>query len=380
MVIVLAVIAAVALVALALQWRRAAFLHADLAARDLFVSALEERLERARDDIFRLTAALDEVPQGVVLVDGDGREFLRNSAAAAYVGARHGEVLVEQAVGEELRLARRGVPRRRNLDIFGPPRRMLAITASPLVGGGAVAVVDDVSERRRLDAVRRDFVANISHELRTPVGALGVLAEAIVDADEADVVRRLAERMTGEAIRVGRIIDDLLSLSRIESDEAPPSESVLVSNVVADAVNRVIALADTRRIEFDTSTVDSAHAVRGDPHQLVSAVANLLENACKYSDEGSGVVVRSRLDGRWLELDVEDHGIGIPTPDLDRVFERFYRVDRARSRETGGTGLGLAIVRHVVHNHRGDVRVQSTEGRGSTFTLRLPIATVAAAS
>jgi two-component system sensor histidine kinase SenX3 len=257
---------------------------------------------------------------------------------------------------------------------------MLVITAAPLTGGGAIAVVDDVSERRRVDAMRRDFVANISHELKTPVGALGVLAEAIADADDVAVVHRLADRMTGEALRVGRIIDDLLSLTRIEADGGAPSEVVHLADVVREARERILPLADLHGITVDVAGVEPSHVVLGDPRQLVSAVTNLLDNACKYSDDGSVVAVRARVDGRWLELEVEDHGVGIPSSDLDRVFERFYRVDQARSRKTGGTGLGLAIVRHVATNHGGDVTVRSVEGAGSTFTLRLPTNVVAEAS
>ncbi|HEX4904280.1 MAG TPA: ATP-binding protein [Acidimicrobiales bacterium] len=371
---VAAIVAAAALAALVLQWRRASSLAADVARRDAVIDGLDQRLADAMRDAQVLTAAFDEVPQGVVLCDAGGREVLRNRAADAFAGARHAEALVEQAILEDLRGAlERGAPSRRTLDLFGPPRRMLSLTAAPLDDGGAVAVVDDISERRRLDAMRRDFVSNISHELKTPVGALGVLAEAIVDAEDVEDVRRLAARMTGEAIRVGRIIDDLLALTRIESDDATPREPVRIADVVTEAVQRVLPLADSQRIAIDTEAVGPRHVVLGDPRQLVSAVTNLLENACKYSDAGSGVTVRSQLAGPWLELEVEDHGVGIPSTDLDRVFERFYRVDRARSRETGGTGLGLAIVRHVATNHRGDVRVRSTEGVGSTFTLQLPI-------
>jgi two-component system sensor histidine kinase SenX3 len=358
--------------ALAMQWRQVAFLRAGLAERTRDNELLAMQLEQRRIELDRLTSVLDEVPQGVVLCDVDGREVLRNRAAETFAGARHAEALVEQAIHEELRAALAGPVRRRTLDLFGPPRRLLAITASR-VGDGAVAVVDDVSERRRLDAMRRDFVANISHELKTPVGALGVLAEAIAEAEEPEVVQRLAERMTSEAIRVGRIIDDLLSLTRIESDEASPREPVRIADVVSEAVQRVLPMADSRHIEIDTTGVGARHVVFGDPRQLVSAVANLVENACKYSDDDSGVSVRSRIEGSLVEIEVADHGIGIPSTDLDRIFERFYRVDRARSRETGGTGLGLAIVRHIATNHRGDVRVQSTEGVGTTFTLQLPI-------
>ncbi len=253
---------------------------------------------------------------------------------------------------------------------------MLLLSAFPLGDGervdGAVVVTDDVSERRRLEAIRRDFVANISHELKTPVGALGLLADTIVAEDDAVVVRRLAERMTVEAFRVGRIIDDLLDLSRIEAEESPTREPVPVHAVVAEAIERVRPLASARGIAVDHHDVPRWHTVKGDRRQLVSALANLLDNACKYSDGGSTVEVRSWEEGDVVEVEVRDHGIGIPARDLERVFERFYRVDRARSRETGGTGLGLAIVRHVATNHNGDVHVASREGEGSVFTLRVP--------
>jgi two-component system sensor histidine kinase SenX3 len=269
-----------------------------------------------------------------------------------------------------------GSPQRRNLDILGPPRRMLLISAVPIDDGarptGALAIIDDVSERRRLEAVRRDFVANISHELKTPVGALGLLAETITAEDDPAVTRRLAARMTGEAERVGRIIDDLLALSRIEAEEHPVREPVGVGTVVKEAIERIASLAEAQRITLTTEGVGRRHTVRGDRRQLVSAVANLLENACKYSEDGSSVGVTSWADGNWVEIAVRDEGVGIPASDLERIFERFYRVDRARSRDTGGTGLGLAIVRHVAGNHRGEVRVESREGEGSIFTLRLP--------
>jgi len=326
----------------------------------------------------RLASALAAVPQGIVVCDIAGREVYRNPAAAAYVGARHTEALVEQVVQEQLDVALEGGHAHRELDLLGPPRRMLVVRAEPLTGPdgepgvGALALIEDVSERRRLEAVRRDFVANLSHELKTPVGALSLLGETLVDEDDPGVVKRLAGRMTTEAFRVSRSIDDLLDLSRIEADETPQREPLSVGLVVADAVERVRPIVELRSIDLDTGGVSRRHTVRGDRRQLVSALANLLENACKYSDDGSRVEVRSRADGTWAEIEVGDHGIGIPRRDLERVFERFYRVDRARSRTTGGTGLGLAIVRHVAHNHEGEVRVRSREGEGSVFTLRLP--------
>jgi two-component system sensor histidine kinase SenX3 len=245
-----------------------------------------------------------------------------------------------------------------------------------VVGGsdrlGVLVAIEDVTDRLRLEAVRRDFVANIGHELKTPVGAIGLLAETLAAEDDPDVTRRLAERMTGEAHRVGRIIDDLLHLSRIEAEEQKVREAVTVQAIVDEAVERVRTVAEARGISIATTGVGRRHTLRGDRLQLVSAIANLLENACKYSDEHSTVQLSSTTDGTWIEIAVRDEGIGIPTVDLERVFERFYRVDRARSRETGGTGLGLSIVRHIASNHGGEVTVASAEGEGSTFTLRLP--------
>jgi two-component system sensor histidine kinase SenX3 len=300
----------------------------------------------------------------------------RNRVAEAFVDARHAEVLVERAIHEALSGALAGSRHRRHLDVLGPPRRMLDIIAVPLddeeAPAGALAIIDDVSERNRLEAIRRDFVANISHELKTPVGALGVLAETLAGEDDPAVARRLAERMTDEAHRVGRIIDDLLQLSRIEAEEQKVREAVTVDSIVDEAVERVRTMAESHAITIAAGGVGRRHTLRGDRLQLVSAIANLLENACKYSDEGSTVQVSSSADGTWVEIAVRDEGIGIPTADLERVFERFYRVDRARSRETGGTGLGLSIVRHIASNHGGEVTVASAEGEGSTFTLRLP--------
>ncbi len=338
--------------------------------------AVTAQLEAARSTADRMAAALAAIPQGVVLCDERGHEVFRNQAAAAYASGRHAEALVEQAIRELTSAATEGRPHSRTLELYGPPRRVLLVSAFPLHEGdhamGALVVVDDVSERRRLEAMRRDFVANISHELKTPVGAMGLLAETIASEDDFAVTRRLAQRMTGEALRVGRVIDDLLDLSRIEAEEAPRREPVGVGTVVQEAVDRVRPLSSARHIVIDTDQVRGGHWVRADQRQLVSAVANLLENACKYSDKGSTVEVRSRADATSVEISVHDHGIGIPGRDLERVFERFYRVDRARSRETGGTGLGLAIVRHVATNHQGEVSVTSREGEGSVFRLRLP--------
>ncbi len=188
------------------------------------------------------------------------------------------------------------------------------------------------------------------------------------------MTHRLATRMLTEAERVGRTIDDLLELSRIEAEDQPLREPVAVAEVVAAAVERIAPAAEQRRIGIDADPPSGRLSVLGDRRQLVSAIYNLLENAVKYSEDGSRVALSARTDGRWVDIAVVDHGVGIPRRDLERVFERFYRVDRARSRDSGGTGLGLSIVRHVAGNHQGEVRAESQEGQGSTFTLRLPVA------
>jgi len=328
----------------------------------------------------RLASALAVIPQGVVVFDDAATIAYRNEVAAGYLTARHGEALVEEAIAdlaEEATGRVDGVVPSRTVDLFGPPRRTLVLKAIRLQHDarrlGVLVVIDDVTDRRRLEAVRRDFVANISHELKTPVGALSLLAETLLAEDEPSVAQRLAERMLTEAIRVGRTIDDLLELSRIEADEEARREDVPVHLFIAQAVDRVQPAAEQQGISIEVEEPAARLAVAGDRRQLVSATYNLLENAVKYSDAGSTVQVRARTDGRFVDISVEDHGIGIPRRDLERVFERFYRVDRARSRETGGTGLGLAIVRHVASNHDGEVHVTSNEGEGSTFTLRLPV-------
>jgi len=328
----------------------------------------------------RLAGALAMIPQGVVVFDDDGTIAYRNEVAAGYLTARHGDALVEEAITELAEEAARGgdgVVPARTVDLFGPPRRTLVLKAVGVEQDarhlGVLVVIDDVTDRRRLEAVRRDFVANISHELKTPVGALGLLAETLLSEDDPAVAQRLAERMLTEAFRVARTIDDLLELSRIEADEDARRDDVAVHLLVAEAVDRVRPASEQQGISIEVEEPAARLNVAGDRRQLVSATYNLLENAVKYSDPGSTIQVRARTDGRWVDIAVEDHGIGIPRRDLERVFERFYRVDRARSRETGGTGLGLAIVRHVASNHAGDVRVESREGEGSTFTLRLPV-------
>jgi two-component system, OmpR family, sensor histidine kinase SenX3 len=215
-------------------------------------------------------------------------------------------------------------------------------------------------------------VANVSHELKTPMGALGLLAETLTVEPDPEIGQRLASRIHTEAFRVSRIIDDLLDLTRIESEEAPPREPIYINLVMAEAVERVQSAAEQRKITIELQEPDPPVHVLGDRRQLVAAIHSLLENAVTFSYENGVIrVTGSQVDGE-VRLSVADAGVGIPARDLERIFERFYRVDHGRSRETGGTGLGLSIVRHVASNHQGRVEVASREGEGSTFTLILP--------
>jgi two-component system sensor histidine kinase SenX3 len=324
----------------------------------------------------RLRRALDTLPQGVIVCDENGEMVFRNARAMALMGSRHGDALATQAVTELLENAWHDGSAQRTLDLYGPPRQTLNVSTRLIDDGrrplGVIAIIDDVSERRRLEEIRRDFVANVSHELKTPMGALGLLAETLTVEPDPEIGQRLASRIHTEAFRVSRIIDDLLDLTRIESEEAPPREPIYINLVMAEAVERVQSAAEQRKITIELHEPDPPVYVLGDRRQLVSAIHSLLENAVTFSYENGIIrVTGSQADGE-VHLSVADAGVGIPARDLERIFERFYRVDHGRSRETGGTGLGLSIVRHVASNHQGRVEVASREGEGSTFTLILP--------
>jgi len=325
----------------------------------------------------RLSDALEAVSQGVVICDESGAVAIRNASATALEAEQYGDGPVGSIVADMLQRAIEGKTEKRTLELFGPVRRTLVVSVTPIdderrtVGG--LAVIDDVSERRRLEAIRRDFVANVSHELKTPVAALGLLAETLATEDDPIVARRLAQRMVSNAIRLGRMIDDLLELSRIEAEQTPVREPVPVHLAVAEAVEQVRSVAEREGIEVRVAEAQPTLTVMGDRRQIVSAIFNLLDNAVKYSEAGSPVELRVAVTegGDDVNIEVRDEGAGIPARDHERIFERFYRVDRGRS-DVPGTGLGLAIVRHVADNLRGDVRLESREGKGSTFTLVLP--------
>jgi two-component system sensor histidine kinase SenX3 len=331
-------------------------------------------------DLDRIVGALDALADGVLVVDSEGNEIARNLAAERYRDARHGDALAQHAVERLIEGALQGHRGEEELTLFGPPRGVLQVTAVPLRDTadelvGAAAFVRDITEPRRVENVRRDFVANVSHELKTPIGALGLLAETIGESDDVAVIQQLADQLVKEADRLARIVDDLLDLSMIEAQESPTRETVAIRLLLDEAADRLTPMALAHGIPLRTTEVDPDAVMVCDSRQLVSAITNLLDNAVKYSEPGGEVVLGAELEDDRVVIFVSDLGIGIPATDLERIFERFYRVDRARSRATGGTGLGLAIVRHVAAAHGGDVAVSSVEGEGSTFRLSLPLGT-----
>ena len=336
------------------------------------VPIVETPLSEAEAPFAELNSVLNAIPLGVVVTDEQGNIVLGNHVVAGVEISRHIDVLVNEAAERIIKKSRElGSTVRETLELFGPPPRTLVIEARPLEGLKSIAIIEDISERTRIDAVRTDFVANISHELKTPVGALSILADTIRDEDDLKVIHRLSSKMVKEANRMAKTIDDLLELSRIELDVSAVLEPVSIFSVIAESIDRMAYFAAQAGISIVSQLPEADCVVKGDRLQLVSAVSNLVDNAVKYSEKGDKVTVRVSPGDAAIDISVSDEGIGIPQSDIDRIFERFYRVDRARSRGTGGTGLGLSIVRHVMNNHGGSVNVTSQEGEGSTFVLTL---------
>ena len=325
-------------------------------------------------------AVLEALPLAVLVVDADEEVVVGNRAARDLGLVTDGALTALPQLRQLVRDTRvHAKPHDAELSSPlmrpGYPPAVYRARLVPLDEGLVVLLLEDVTDARRLEDVRRDFVANVSHELKTPAAALGLLSEALQDAaDDPAAVRSFASRTQREAARLGALVQDLVALSRIEGAEAQPEPALVrLDRVLAEAVDRVRTSAHARGIDLVRSG-DHGLQVVGSESQLTTAFGNLLENAVNYSPDGARVVLAARLDGDVVEVNVVDEGIGIAAKDLDRVFERFYRADPARSRATGGTGLGLAIVKHVATNHGGTVAVRSTEGFGSTFTLRLPAA------
>jgi two-component system sensor histidine kinase SenX3 len=319
---------------------------------------------------------LQLLPTAAVLLDADDTVLLANSAALQLGIVRETSLDVPELARLVQAARRTGQPQTAEfaMDFNDFPRRALSVgaRAQRLDGGEVALVVDDLTEAKRVESVRRDFVANVGHEIKTPVGALQLLAEAALDAhDDSEAVQRFVGRMQHEAQRLSRLVQELLDLSRLQGGEPlPPSTEVMVDAVLDEAVDRARLAAEARGISIVRGG-DEGLVVLGDEGQLVTAVANLLYNAVSYSPDGTRVALGVHLREDVVEIAVTDQGVGIPEDEQERIFERFYRIDPARSRATGGTGLGLAIVKHTVGNHGGEVTVWSQPGNGSTFTIRL---------
>ena len=325
-----------------------------------------------------VTRLLAVLPGASIVVNGANMAVERATAKAFSLGL----VVSDRLASDEMRalvseVHRDGITREYDITINRPALSSdpldLRVRAASVSETSVLLLVDDVSSVRRVDTVRRDFVANVSHELKTPVGALSLLAEAVsAAAEEPDEVRHFADRMTAECSRLSHLVADLIDLSRLQGDQ--PLESakpVAVGFMVHEAMDMISTAARKAEIDIVVGGEDDLE-VYGVEDQLVTALRNLLANAVAYSPPRTKVAIGIAERDGIVNISVTDQGIGIAQANLDRIFERFYRVDPARSRITGGTGLGLAIVKHVCNNHGGEVTVWSVEGEGSTFTLRLP--------
>lgn len=318
---------------------------------------------------------------GYLVIDRAGRPLLSN-ARASELGVLHAGIVDQQIVAAAARAAVSGEPVDVELRPASPTASLSAPRSAPTAVQAVVRAIDDgrilisatdESAAQRMEAARRDFVANVSHELKTPVAAMGLLAEATVDAaDDPVAVRRFAGKLQAESIRLGALVNELIALSRLQGADALPDLAVVeVDAVVDETITRIATAAENAGIAI-ISDRPSGLLVRGDRALLVTALTNLVDNAINYSPAGTPVSVSRTLRDGQVQIAVTDRGVGIAPEYTERVFERFFRIDPARSRATGGTGLGLAIVKHVAANHGGSATVWSRPGTGSTFTLHLP--------
>jgi two-component system sensor histidine kinase SenX3 len=319
-----------------------------------------------------VASVLSVLPSSALVVRSDDTVVKASAPAYAMGLVRGGALLVAEVTAMVHGVRRDGQIREAELEL-GPSGGHVWVRVAPLDSRLVLVLAEDRTRERRVEAIRRDFVANVSHELKTPVGALALLAEGVLDAaDDPEAVRRFARRMLAEGDRLATLVSRIIELSRLQDDEMLGDAGVVPVSDLLDRVveeNRVEATA--RRISV-VREGDRRLAVLGSAEQLALAVGNLVANAIAYSSEGSTVVLSAAHAGDRVEIAVADRGIGIPAEEVDRIFERFYRLDPARQRSTGGTGLGLSIVKHVAASHGGDVRVWSAPGQGSTFTLSLP--------
>ncbi|WP_415830891.1 sensor histidine kinase, partial [Janibacter anophelis] len=330
-----------------------------------------------------------EVPRGVgdvlavlrssgVVLDHSGGVVKSSPAAITYGIVRNGRLIHDEISAMVAQVARDGVIREAQLELSRSGLSNVAYVSArvaPLGAEHVLLLVDDQTQGRRVEETRRDFVANVSHELKTPVGGISLLAEAVMDAkDDPEAVDRFARRMQSEAVRLSSLIKEIVELSRLQGTPVlQDPQLVEIEDVVALALEHLRIEAEAKNITLTDKVAEDLY-VRGDEDMLITAVRNLVGNAISYSDANTAVGVGARLQGDTVEIAVTDQGPGIPEHEQTRIFERFYRMDAARSRATGGTGLGLSIVKHICANHGGDIQVWSDGAHGSTFTIRLPVA------
>jgi two-component system phosphate regulon sensor histidine kinase PhoR len=326
------------------------------------------------------TEILERMNEGVLLVDRSLKPRFANAAARRLLGLQMSELPFRLPSVEVGDVATRALatkePTEELVETYFPERLFLKIEAAPIEGGeDALIVVQDVSEEVRIQRVRREFVAHASHELKSPVASMQTLAEAVsgaVEQGDAETAQRFSAKLLVELDRLGKLVSDLLDLSRLEDPARLPEEPCDVAAVARAEIEQTETTVRSSMLGFEFF-IDEELWVKGDPQQLTLLLRNLLENAVQYTPEGGKVMVDVKGAGSWAVIRVSDDGIGIPLEAQSRIFERFYRADRARSRDRGGTGLGLAIVKHITELHGGTVEVQSELGHGSTFTVRIPL-------
>ncbi len=334
----------------------------------------------------QLEGVLEGMSEGV-LVEGPGGEILLINPAARSIldikevppGARSGDLIRHPVLREMIgRVRSEGRPQSQDLTLYSPSERHLRVRGDACrstAGPAALLVFHDITDLKRLENLRRDFVANVSHELKTPLTAIQGAVETLLGGalQDADRGKPFVESVAEEAGRLHRLVEDLLTLAQVESGQGLKREPVSLRVFFQEETARHQKEAGARGVSLELEPVPPDLSLPADRGQLVQAVGNLLENAVKYNRPEGRVIVRVSINGRECRIEVEDTGIGIPAEDLPRVFERFYRVDKGRSRESGGTGLGLSIVKHVAEAHGGSVQVESRPGTGSRFTLILPL-------
>ena len=326
-----------------------------------------------------LISALNQI-DGSSLVVAPGEVAIFTNPEAEHLGIlRDGRIQSEELLASIRVVRRTNIKQTGTIDIargpIGEGTREITVTVIPLTENELVLVLlRDESEAQRVHDVRRDFVANISHELKTPIGALSLLSEAVLGAkDDSEAVSRFAARMQIEAKRLTDLVQEIIQLSRVQdSDPLKEAQLLSASDIIKEALDQCRTTADSRQITL-TFQESQDGIILGDRDQLTMAIHNLIENAINYSPVETKVAISTSIQDEIITISIADQGIGIPEAEIERIFERFYRVDPARSRETGGTGLGLSIVKHIITKHGGEISVWSSENVGSTFSIRLPI-------